>query len=155
METSKGKKYININKMIDSIYNILKSARNAMMDEENKEFLLEEYSDNELFDRAHNIANQCNDEMYSYLHMKDHKICGSMNNIDYDYPCHITGKVQYDHEMVSAMIERLDNEEYSECTNNDRDFLTNWFFETFGTFGISYNFQSEISEFLYMELDYK
>lgn len=33
----------------------------------------------------------------------------------------------------------------------DRDFLVDWFFETFGTWGISYNFQSNISEFLYME----
>lgn len=45
--------------------------------------------------------------------------------------------------------------EDSKQANEDRDFLVDWFFETFGTFGISYNFQSDISEALYVEFEKK
>jgi hypothetical protein len=51
------------------------------------------------------------------------------------------------------MIARLDAGEDSKQANEDRDFLVDWFFETFGTHGISYNFQSDISEYLYIEFE--
>ena len=62
-------------------------------------------------------------------------------------------RLHTDTPLVNAMIARLDAGEDSEQANEDRDFLVDWFFETFGTWGISYNFQSNISEFLYMEFE--
>ena len=151
----KEKEYINVDKMADCIYKILKNARNEMIDEKNKEFIFKEYSDERLYRLAQEMTYQFNSDMNKYLHMKDHKICGNFNNIDYDYPLYITGEVKYDHEMVNAMIKRLDDEEDSQRANDDRDFLVDWFFETFGTFGISYNFQSDMSEALYVEFEKK
>ncbi len=51
------------------------------------------------------------------------------------------------------MIARLDDNEDSKLANEDRNFLVDWLFETFGTWGISYNFQNEISETLYVEFE--
>ena len=36
----------------------------------------------------------------------------------------------------------------SEQSTKDRKWVVEWYFQTFGTFGIKYNFQDEISEFL-------
>lgn len=57
--------------------------------------------------------------------------------------------VEYDFDMVNDMIARLNNQDMSEQSVKDRDFLVDWFFETFGTFGISYNFTNEISDTCY------
>ena len=73
--------------------------------------------------------------MKKYLHNPDHRICGNFNNIDYDYPYHIYGEVTYDTPLVNAMIARLDAGEDSEQANEDRDFLVDWFFETFWNMG--------------------
>lgn len=112
---------------------------------------MENFSDKHLEDKSNEMAWQFNSDMKKYLHNPDHRICGNFNNIDYDYPYHIYGEVTYDTPLVNAMIARLDAGEDSEQANEDRNFLVDWFFETFGTHGISYNFQSDISEYLYME----
>ena len=117
----------------------------------NKDFIMENFSDEYLEDYSNVMAWKFNSDMKKYLHNPDHRICGNFNNIDYDYPYHIYGEVTYDTPLVNAMVARLDAGEDSEQANEDRDFLVDWFFETFGTWGISYNFQSNISEFLYME----
>lgn len=145
------KKYINIDNMATRLCQILKDARESMVDDENKDFIMENFSDEYLEDYSNVMAWQFNSDMKKYLHNPDHRICGNFNNIDYDYPYHIYGEVTYDTPLVNAMIARLDAGEDSEQANEDRDFLVDWFFETFGTWGISYNFQSNISEFLYME----
>ena len=145
------KKYINIDNMATRLCQILKDERESMVDDENKDFIMENFSDEYLEDYSNVMAWKFNSDMKKYLHNPDHRICGNFNNIDYDYPYHIYGEVTYDTPLVNAMVARLDAGEDSEQANEDRDFLVDWFFETFGTWGISYNFQSNISEFLYME----
>ena len=147
------KKYINIDNMATRLCQILKDARESMVDDEKKDFIMENFSDEYLEDYSNVMAWQFNSDMKKYLHNPDHRICGNFNNIDYDYPYHIYGEVTYDTPLVNAMIARLDAGEDSEQANEDRNFLVDWFFETFGTHGISYNFQSNISEYLYMEFE--
>lgn len=138
---------------LDKIESIMESdaPESGWTDDENKDFIMENFSDEYLEDYSNVMAWQFNSDMKKYLHNPDHRICGNFNNINYDYPYHIYGEVTYDTPLVNAMIARLDAGEDSEQANEDRDFLVDWFFETFGTWGISYNFQSNISEFLYME----
>lgn len=152
MET---KEYINIEKMRTALLKILTNSRNGMIDEENRDFIMGEYSDDCLEERAWDMAAKFNDDMGKYLHRSDHSIVGNFNNIDYDYPYHIYGEVKYDYPLVRAMIARLDAGEQSKQAQADRDWLVDWFFETFGTWAIGYNFENEISETIYYEFETK
>ena len=147
------KRYINIDNMAARLYQVLKDARESMIDDENKVFIMESFSDELLEEESYEMAWRFNSNMKEYLHKPDHRLCGNFNNIDYDYPYHIYGKVTYDAPLVNAMIARLDDNEDSKQANEDRNFLDDWLFETFGTWGISYNFQDEISETLYVEFE--
>lgn len=102
------KKYINIDNMATRLCQILKDARESMVDDENKDFIMENFSDEYLEDYSNVMAWQFNSDMKKYLHNPDHRICGNFNNIDYDYPYHIYGEVTYDTPLVNAMIARLD-----------------------------------------------
>lgn len=147
METEK--KYLNVDRLANDLLSIYKECRDGFINDDNRSFLENEYSDEYLEEYAWLMTWQFNDNMKAYLNLKDHKIDGNFNNIDYDYPLHIYGKVEYNKPMVSAMIERLNNGEESEQADADRDWLVDWFWETFGTFGVKYNFDSAISEMLY------
>ena len=127
------KKYINIDNMATRLCQILIDARESMVDDENKDFIMENFSDEYLEDYSNVMAWKFNSDMKKYLHNPDHRICGNFNNIDYDYPYHIYGEVTYDTPLVNAMVARLDAGEDSEQANEDRDFLDDWFFETFCT----------------------
>lgn len=117
------KKYINIDNMATRLCQILKDARESMVDDKNKDFIMENFSDKHLEDKSNEMAWQFNSDMKKYLHNPDHRICGNFNNIDYDYPYHIYGEVTYDTPLVNAMIARLDAGEDSEQANKDRNFL--------------------------------
>ncbi len=143
------KKYMNVDRLASDILNIYKDSRDGFINDENREFLMGEYPDDYLEDIAYERAWECNADMKRYLNSKDHKIEGNFNNVDYDYPLHVYGVVEYNKSMVSAMVERLNNGETSEQADADRDWLVDWFWETFGTFGMTYNFDTEIGERLY------
>lgn len=150
-EVTTDKQYINIDRMVDRLFVIFKDARDGLTyeDDDEQQFVMEEYSDDSLNERASGMAYEFNRDMGKYLNASSHKIDGNFNNIDYDYPAFRTGNVEYDFDMVNDMIARLNNQDMSEQSVKDRDFLVDWFFETFGTFGISYNFTNEISDACY------
>ena len=87
--------------------------------------------------------------MCSYLHKKDTRIYGNFNNVNYDYNKFRNGKVAWNDNLLKGLVERLDNNAQDEQTKKDRHWLVDWFFETFGTFGIRYNFDSEMSDAIY------
>lgn len=108
-------------------------------------------------ERAYEYALQVNREMKKYLHMKNHRIDGNFANIEQDYPYYKTGEwyahltdnpEQYD-KWLPQMIERLDNAEDSPIADDDREYLMEWFFETFGTYNIKYKFEEELNELYY------
>lgn len=149
METIIVKDYIDMDFMSKSLFEILKEERDGFKDGEVDGFIDDNYSDDVLKERADSMAFEFNDNMDTYLHMKDHRICGNFNNIDYDYPHHINGEYGYDHQLVDDLIGRLDEGKDDERTNADREWLVDWFFDTFGTYGIKYNFGSEMSDNIY------
>lgn len=148
------KNFLNIDRLRDEILELYKGVRDEFMDDSNREYLLNTISDEYLEESAWERAIEFNRDMGKYLNMKDHKIDGNFNNIDYDYPHHTNGEFGYDEPLVNAMIERLNSGEQSKQADADRDWLVDWFWETFGTFGLTYNFSEYISELLY-EFDNK
>lgn len=146
METIVVKNYINIEKVKEVIHELYLNAVDGYEDFE-KDYIFDNYN---LEDMAYEMAWSINDDMNKYLHQKDHKMYGNFNNIDYDYVHFRTGEFNYDYDMVNEMIARLDNQEDSEQANADRDFLSDWIFDTIGTFGIEYNFTSAINDELYV-----
>ena len=148
------KNFLNIDRLRDEILELYKGVRDEFMNDSNREYLLDTISDEYLEESAWERAIEFNRDMGKYLNMKDHKIDGNFNNIDYNYPHHINGEFGYDEPLVNAMIERLNSGEQSKQADADRDWLVDWFWETFGTFGLAYNFSEYISELLY-EFDNK
>lgn len=131
------KDYINVDKMAASVFEILKDARDNFKDGDIDGFLDDNYNDDYLHERALEQAIEWNDDVKKYLHMKDHRILGNLNNIEYDFP------------HLNDLLKRLDEGKDDEQTNEVRDWLVDWFFDTFGTYGITYNFQSEMSDNIY------
>ena len=70
--------------MATSLCQILKDARESMVDYENKDFIMENFSDEYLEDYSNVMAWKFNSDMKKYLHNPDHRICVNFNNIDYD-----------------------------------------------------------------------
>lgn len=106
--------------------------------------------------RAWEFAMKTNRDMKKYLHFDDHNMIGNFANIKYDYPKHITGVCwasDYDgddyYDLFPQMVARLDAAEDSEQADEDREYLAEWFFNAFGTFGIKYNFNNDIEELAY------
>lgn len=146
MELLNGKYYINVERLVKELLEICTEVRDQYKDDDVWRMIEDEYSDDYLEEYAWSQANAINSDMEAYLNMKDHHMAGNFNNIEYDYPKHITGNYHYDSELVNAMIARLNAGEKSEQADSDRDFLTDWFWDTFGSFGIRYNFSVEMSE---------
>lgn len=142
--------YIDINMMAEKLFGILRDARDDFKDGSEDDAIIDEYYDDETL---HVLSLQqslrWNDDMQRYLHMDNRHIDGNFKNIDYDYPCFRTGEIKYDDNLVNDMIKRLDDACNDEQSRADRIFLVEWFFETFGTYGITYNFQSRMSDTLY------
>lgn len=57
------KKYINIDNMATRLCQILKDARESMVDDENKDFIMENFSDEHLEDRSNEMAWRFNCDM--------------------------------------------------------------------------------------------
>ena len=143
------KHFLNFDRLFNELQQLYKDARDEWLDDNNRDFLMSEVSDDFLEEMAWERAIEFDRDMGKYLNSKDHKIWGNFNNIDYDYPHHTNGVVEYDTPLVNAMIERLNAGEQSEQADADRDWLVDWFWETFGSWGLQYNFNSWVSELLY------
>ena len=143
------KHFLNFDRLFNELLELYKDARDEWLDDDNHDFLMNEVSDDFLEEMAWERAVEFDRDMGKYLNMKDHKIWGNINNIDYDYPYHINGVVEYDTPLVNAMIARLNTGEQSEQADADRDWLVNWFWDTFGSWGLQYNFNEWVSELLY------
>jgi len=138
--------YINVKEMQKILFEILKETREKMRNSETERIIDDIYDDDYLNALSSELANTINLEMKIYLHKTDHNILGNFNNIEYDYYKFRKGKSGYDDILLNDMIERLDNNDEGEQAKKDRVFLNNWYFKTNGTFGITYNFESEISD---------
>lgn len=145
MNTEIVKDYIDVAAMHDTLFDMFKKERDNYGDDSYRELLNSEFNDDRLSEEAIELAFQINTDMKRYLHNNEHAILGNFNNIDYDYPKHINGEFEYDDDLVNDLIKRLDERDMSARTKSDRLWLNDWFFDTFGSFGIRYNFMEMMS----------
>lgn len=140
--------YINYQSLKEDVEKIINEVLSDYTEAEQN--TIHDYIDIE--DYINNIVYDINEDMNKYLHSKDHNLTGNFNNIDYDYPYEngFTPYRAYDRECVMEMVLRLDNNLQDERSNEDRDYLTSWFWQTFGTFSLKYNFRNECNDILYM-----
>lgn len=150
--------YIGVNAFAKKIFKMYKDCLDGFGDNADvQEYLNNIFDDESLIEKANDFAFETNEWMKVYLHQKSHHIDGNLNDIDINYPHYRTG-VFWAHEygsreeyekFVPDMIKRLDDAEDSKRADDDRRYLSLWFFETFGTYGIKYNFDTELSEIEY------
>ena len=138
----------------ESMYECIKTIYEEAIDNaEDHEDLIE--------DMAYNVAESTADDIRKYVHMKDTRIMGNFNNIRSDW----------DYHKESFWVARDENSKAVEvkpfCTFDDmvkgmdedtlsdeqvwmvQQWCEGWFFETFGTYNLKYNFQTMVAEIEY------
>lgn len=130
--------YINYQSLKDEVEKLINEILDDFTEKEKE--IIHEYIDIEQY--IESIVFDINESMNKYLHSKDHYLMGNFNNIDYDYPYDngFTQHRTYDRDCVMEMVSRLDENMQDEQSNADRTYLTSWFWQTFGTFDMKYNF---------------
>lgn len=152
--------YIGVEAFAKEIYNLYRECLDNYDDkEEFEQYINDLYDDQEHFKHlAEDFAYEANKDMKRYLHMDNHRTDGNFANIKDDYPYYRTGTFYAFESNIGSdeynllfprMVERLDAAEDSERANDDRKYLSSWFFFAFGTFGIKYNFSNDLAELHY------
>lgn len=140
------REYMNMDSLKSTIREIYDAQIENYKDEPYFECTL--YADEDTVeDEVNRMAEHLNADMKRYLHQSDHRIVGNFNNVERDY-IYIDERGGYDD--FRDMIRRLDDGVEDERTNEDRDWLTSWFWSTFGTWSIGYNLSTSIGEELYV-----
>lgn len=138
------KEYLNIEGLKETIRKIYDAQIESYKDEPYFECTI--YADEDIVeDEVNLMAERLNADMKKYLHQDSHQIVGNFNNVECDY---IYNDKRGSYDDFRDMVRRLDEGVKDDQTNEDRDWLTAWFWQTFGTFGLEYNFQHLISEAL-------
>ena len=126
--------------------------------EDIEEYIADLYGKN-IQSMAWDFTLEANREMKKYLHLPDQHMDGNFADLSMDYTKHRTGTFwvsEYDgpvaeyFNLYPQMVARLDAAEDSEQADKDREYLAEWFFDAFGTFGIKYNFSNYLDEIAYM-----
>lgn len=139
--------YMNLDELENEIYEILHDTFKEFMDDKNindsaREYLEEEFRHDVLVEEAVCHASDINSDMRKYLHQTSHFIPGNLMDVELNYKMdHNCG-----HEGFVDMVKRLDAGDMTEKSKEDREWLRDWFWEAFGTFGLSYNFQTTMNE---------
>lgn len=156
MKTEVIQDYIHVAQFEEIIFGMYKEERESWRNEDNSDFLDDEYDDDTLREMAWCVADETNRSMRKYLHQEDHRMPGNFCNILDDYAFYRTGMYHYDRigiandrKMLEAMIRRLDAGVDSPRANADRDYLSSWVFQAFGTYGFRYNFSTSLADALY------
>ena len=136
------KQYIDYENMFATVLNLYKEA----VDDE----VYSRYEE-EVEECAHNVALETVNSMQKYVHLKDHDMCGNFANIELDWNY---GKMHFSDVIpfcsFSEMVAGMDNDTLSDAqVKAVQTWCIDWFFYAFGTFGITYNFQSWISDLEY------
>lgn len=124
------KHYLNFDRLVSDILGIYKDARDEYMDEDTRPVLEAEYDDDTLEEYAYIIAESINKDIKKYLTDHSMWVYGNFNNI------HAADRPALLAKIESGCKETLDQ-------------MVDWFWTTFGTYGIKYNFQTWMSESIY------
>lgn len=137
--------FINVENLCECVVNALKEEGQSFLDyytnvdSESVMDLCEE--------EGYRLAYQWANDFKTYCNQDDTRICGNFNNIKWDYELEFKGKNYKD------ILTKLNNEIDDEETKQFKDWAVDWFFETFGTFGLKYNFSSTLDCYFEEEID--
>ena len=142
---------------VESFFNVIENLYNECLEnfddaDELRVYIADVYGKN-IQSMAREFTLKVNREMKKYLHLPDQHMNGNFANLYNDYPRHVTGvfwATDYDgddyYDLYPQMVARLDAAEDSEQANKDRAYLEEWYFKSFGTYNIQYNFSNELEE---------
>ena len=151
--------YIGVESFAKTIENLYRECLNNYDNAEDMEEYIADVFGKNIQYLAWEFTLEANREMKKYLHLPDQHMDGNFADLSMDYPKHRTGTFwvsEYDgpveeyFSLYPDMVARLDAAEDSEQANKDREYLEEWYFYAFGTFGIKYNFSNELDEIAYM-----
>lgn len=158
--TSETADYIGVEAFAKEIYDLYKECLDKYDDkDEFEQYINDLYgSEDYLNEQAHEFAIRTNEEMKRYLHMDNHRMDGNFANVKNDYTQYragtywisdFEGSDEEYYGFFPDMVKRLDAAEDSERADDDREYLSSWFFFAFGTFDIKYNFSNDLQELHY------
>ena len=151
--------YIGVESFAKTIENLYRECLNNYDNAEDMEEYIADVFGKNIQSLAWEFTLEANREMKNYLHRKSQHMDGNFADLSMDYPKHRTGTFwvsEYDgpvaeyFSLYPDMVARLDAAEDSEQADKDREYLEEWYFYAFGTFGIKYNFSNELEEIHYM-----
>ena len=151
--------YIGVESFAKTIENLYRECLNNYDNAEDMEEYIADVFGKNIQSMAWEFTLEANREMKNYLHRKSQHMDGNFADLSMDYPKHRTGTFwvsEYDgpvaeyFSLYPDMVARLDAAEDSEQADKDREYLEEWYFYAFGTFGIKYNFSNELEEIHYM-----
>lgn len=150
--------YVGVKSFAKTIENLYHECLNNYDNAEDIEEFLADCCGENIQALAWEFTLVANREMKNYLHRKSQHMDGNFADLSVDYPKHRTGTFwvsEYDGPVVEYfslypdMVARLDAAEDSKQADEDRAYLREWYFGAFGTFGIKYNFDNNLSEIAY------
>jgi len=144
--------FINVENLCERVVNALKEEGQSFLDyytNVDSECVMDLCEE-----EGYRIGYQWASDFRTYCNQEDTRIYGNFNNIKVDYELEFKGKYYKD------ILAKLNNEIDDEETKQFKDWAVDWFFETFGTFGLKYNFgetltccfEEEVDEFNEKEL---
>ena len=128
--------FVNVEDLCECVVNALKEEGQSFLDyytnidSESVMDLCEE--------EGYRVGYQWASDFRTYCNQEDTRICGNFNNIKVDYELEFKGK--YYKDILAKLNAEIDDED----TKQFKDWAVTWFFETFGTFGVKYNFSSTL-----------
>lgn len=96
------------------------------------------------YDYAGDLYERLQNDMFKYVSGNDYRIMGNFNNIEWDWDnAHKDGiKFQDLRKKLLDGVNDADTDEFS-------TWAIDWFFDTFGTYNMCYNYQNTISDLAY------
>lgn len=118
-----------------------------------KEILTEEAGDNAaeyediIEDYAYHLAESFVRDMRKYVHQKDTKLIGNFSNIRLDWDYALENREIKPWGKFDDVVKSVDDGTISDADLKKlQTWCSDWFFHAFGTWGITYNFNSFIAE---------
>jgi len=141
-------KYIDVKRLQDDITKIYLDSFQEFQEEDKEALRSEGFDDDYIKGRARDSAMRLSRDFVKYCHKSDTNILGNFNDITPDTERRF--KVP-----LKEVLSQIESNQETEITKAFPGFAVEWFFLTFGTAGLAYNFKDEINERLYQIEKYK
>lgn len=138
-ENIENEDYINREKLHEHIVPLLVEVCDTYDFGENGASILK---DDYVEEYAEYLTNSIADSMREYIDSGKFSISGNFNNIKRDF------ETEHNGASFDKVIDLIRNGVSNEITEEFKDWSENWFWQTFGTYNIKYNFAEAANQFL-------